>query len=355
MATLTRGYTFGSTETVTSAKLSALVDNGSVSNIGRADVSSTSSLITKQSTAPSAPSTGEFWFDTTLNLLRRWDGSAWQVVARGVVRTADATFAVGEVACVDTGTAGRVSKTTSTSSHSRIVGIAAEVISSGSSGVFLTDGLATVLVTAATSLGQLLVMSAATSGSTDPVSPNATDTGVVGTALSTTAGAGSVTAYLKTASAGVAMAPVAADAIAAGNAPTSSNPFLTQSALQVAHFASLSTTGTTPVGTGAVGFTPKIAFVVGVLAGAADSGFVGIVTGTGSAAKSVAFSAVTTIGASVDANAAGGRSVTGSAGTSHTTDLDCTAFSSSDIEFTPAANVAGGTWTLHVVVLGTLP
>jgi hypothetical protein len=40
MATVSRGYTFGATETVTNAKLHALVDSGSVSDISNADIAS---------------------------------------------------------------------------------------------------------------------------------------------------------------------------------------------------------------------------------------------------------------------------------------------------------------------------
>lgn len=40
MATITKGYSFGATETVTSAKLSTLVDSASISNIVEADISS---------------------------------------------------------------------------------------------------------------------------------------------------------------------------------------------------------------------------------------------------------------------------------------------------------------------------
>lgn len=41
MATLSRGYTFGSTEQVTSSKLHSLVDSGAVSNIATVDISNT--------------------------------------------------------------------------------------------------------------------------------------------------------------------------------------------------------------------------------------------------------------------------------------------------------------------------
>ena len=40
MATITKGYTFGATETVTSAKLATLVDSATISNIVAADISS---------------------------------------------------------------------------------------------------------------------------------------------------------------------------------------------------------------------------------------------------------------------------------------------------------------------------
>lgn len=44
MANLSKGYTFGATETVTNAKLHALVDDGSVSGIVNADIAADASI-----------------------------------------------------------------------------------------------------------------------------------------------------------------------------------------------------------------------------------------------------------------------------------------------------------------------
>jgi hypothetical protein len=38
-----------------------------------------SNLITARETAPSAPVTGDIWFDTTTDEWKRWDGTAWIV------------------------------------------------------------------------------------------------------------------------------------------------------------------------------------------------------------------------------------------------------------------------------------
>ena len=81
MATLTRGQTFTASDTVTNTKLHNLVDLGTVADINRADASTATSFVTISGTAPSAPKTGELWFDTGAGLLKYWSGSAWTAVS----------------------------------------------------------------------------------------------------------------------------------------------------------------------------------------------------------------------------------------------------------------------------------
>lgn len=62
MAQLVAGYIFGSTETVTAAKLAALVNSGSVTGITQADLASSQGLVFTGTSAPS--DTDQLWIDT---------------------------------------------------------------------------------------------------------------------------------------------------------------------------------------------------------------------------------------------------------------------------------------------------
>ena len=112
----------------------------------------------------------------------------------------------------------------------------------------------------------------------------------------------------------------------------------------------LSTTGTTPVSTGALTFEPKVALVLGVQT-FVSGGFVGFATGTGALAKSLAFALPSGTTMSLDADSAGGASV-GTPGLAHARDLDVTNFAKAapGIEFTPVLGL--GTVTLKVLVFG---
>lgn len=77
MATFTRGKTFAVDETVTNTKLHQLVDNGSISDIVRADFNSVTSPVTASASALSTPQTGEIWFDTANVKMKVYNGTVW--------------------------------------------------------------------------------------------------------------------------------------------------------------------------------------------------------------------------------------------------------------------------------------
>jgi hypothetical protein len=80
MADLSRGYTFGATETVTNTKLHSLVDDGSVSNIAQADIVASSGLVITSASNPS--DTDALWIDSSgTRVLKFHDGSDWSRVS----------------------------------------------------------------------------------------------------------------------------------------------------------------------------------------------------------------------------------------------------------------------------------
>ena len=68
MATLSKGYTFGSTETVTDTKLHNLVDDGSISNIVNADIGAAASIaLSKLALSDNATLSGDITFTGTVD------------------------------------------------------------------------------------------------------------------------------------------------------------------------------------------------------------------------------------------------------------------------------------------------
>lgn len=116
----------------------------------------------------------------------------------------------------------------------------------------------------------------------------------------------------------------------------------------------LSTAGTTAVSTGALGFDPVVIWVVGIVSDAGDiRAFNGFATGTGTAARSIAWgdSGAVNEELSIDADAVGGKANLSSVDSlSHAIDLDITAFAAANITFTPASGISA--WTFKVLVLG---
>lgn len=104
MATLSAGYVFGASETVTNAKLASLVNSGTVTGITQADMTTGIGTIATQGSAPS--DTDSLWLDTSFSpyALKFYNGSAWVPVARwGQLRNNTAQSATaGMVVVIDT-------------------------------------------------------------------------------------------------------------------------------------------------------------------------------------------------------------------------------------------------------------
>lgn len=163
MATITRGKTFGATEQVTNSKLHQLVDSATITNLTSADVDGSAGQLTIiQGSAPSSPSAGWLWYDTTNAVLRMYDGGTWQLVSRGYSYTnqSGGTLAAGDVVVFDTGNDSSVT-TTTTVSDADVVGV---VIIGGADGAtvhVITEGYCpAVTVSGSTSPGDYLFASA---------------------------------------------------------------------------------------------------------------------------------------------------------------------------------------------------
>lgn len=152
--TVTRGYTFGATETVTNTKLHTLVDSATVSALTQAAM--TAGVITVSGSAPSSPSTGHAWFDTSLGAgygtLRIYDNGEWKAVAEGFIALNNGlTAAQGAPVRIDTSVTSnqagaRMAVVRGTAPSAGVVqqqipiGVLAEQIVNGGVGVVLTRG-----------------------------------------------------------------------------------------------------------------------------------------------------------------------------------------------------------------------
>lgn len=90
-STVTRGKTFTSTETVTHTKLHSLVDDADVTGLKLGAFGSTIRPITIAATAPSSPTEGDFWYDTSTLLLKQSRSSVWVTLPNIVYLGAEST------------------------------------------------------------------------------------------------------------------------------------------------------------------------------------------------------------------------------------------------------------------------
>lgn len=81
MATITRGYTFGATETVTNTKLHSLVDSATISGIVAADIAS--GAITGPKIAMGSDAQGDILYHNGTNYARLAAGTAGQALTTG--------------------------------------------------------------------------------------------------------------------------------------------------------------------------------------------------------------------------------------------------------------------------------
>ena len=193
-ATVSRGYTFTSTEQVTNTKFHTLIDSATIANIDRSNFDlTTTSPVHIGSSSPSSPAAGHLWYDTSNSLLRLYDGSIFQPVSRGYSYTnrSGSSVSAGDVVIIDTANASSVKKTT-TASSPLAFGVVLVGAADAASCIVITEGYCPALtVTGSTSIGQYLITST-TSAKADPITNIAT--GAFARAL--TASASSVAAQV---------------------------------------------------------------------------------------------------------------------------------------------------------------
>jgi hypothetical protein len=196
-ATLTKGKTFTASEEVTNTKLHQLVDSGTVTNITQADVAGGEGIVRRNTTAPS--DVDQLWTDTSFTkpILKASDGTNWQSVDYCHVRLTNqsgATRNAGDVVIVDSSNNSAFT-TTTTSSHDNVIGIVLEQITAASTGlVAVCGGAYTVNVAAAVTRGNFLITTT-TAGQADDVA--ALEDGIFAVAITSSAGAGTVQAIMR--------------------------------------------------------------------------------------------------------------------------------------------------------------
>lgn len=194
MATFTTGNSWSPGDEVTAAKLNLMISGMTVSDLNRSEVSATTRVVTTGTSAPSTPSEGELWWDTTNDILHVYTGTKWQSISRqfSVVLTCQTNANAGDVVILDTGNASSVD-TTTTATSTGVVGVLAEAVTGApASGCVIVSGLATVNVTGTTAIGDYLFTST-TAGQADPSATYAE--GAFARALTADSG-GAVTAIL---------------------------------------------------------------------------------------------------------------------------------------------------------------
>lgn len=212
MATVTRGYTFGSTEQVTNTKLHTLVDSATVSNIAAADFVSGVGTVTSSTSAPSA--TDGLWVDTntTPPTLKIYNGTIWVPADELNILTnkSGISLSPGAVTVISTGTAESVT-TTSAQGNVSWRGIALQTVSNNATGVFKAQGyVPAITLETSASAGCFLITSTATGKAVQAASGTAGIFAVV-----TTAGTASAAGYLfGAASQSSSYIPTAANALA---------------------------------------------------------------------------------------------------------------------------------------------
>ena len=233
MATITRGFTFAANELVTNTKLHNLMDAGTVSLIDRSDADpANTSFIHIGSSSPGSPYTGLHWFDTSTEVLRRYDGTDFQPVANGIVLTnrSGGNVVKGDPVVIDTGNDTSFD-TTTTANNQGVLGVAAETISDTSTGVIIVSGRHVVNVTGSGTRGDYLQTS------TTPGAAKASTTQDSGT-FARLLVSGSASLLDSVVDAGNSSSQVSSDindALTGATTPSSSNVFLTENDIPTAN------------------------------------------------------------------------------------------------------------------------
>lgn len=193
-ASVTRGYTFGSTELVTHTKLHSLVDSATITGIDQSNLAASIGTVTRSASAPS--DTDALWLDTTTMVLKLYNGTEWVPAGPYALLTnkSGSQRVAGDVVIVDVSTAG--SFTTTTSANNQLVaGVVMETIANNADGVIALPGarVTTLSVTATTAIGDYLTTSTTAAAAIPSATPGK---GVFAIALASRSGVGTITEAL---------------------------------------------------------------------------------------------------------------------------------------------------------------
>ena len=191
-AVITRGKTFGATETVTNTKLHQLVDSATIAGIDGSNMASGSGVVVRSTSAPS--NTDSLWVDTNQSppVLKRYTGAEWQPTGSFALLTnkSGSTRSAGDVVVADT-TADGCFTTSTSGADIKVIGIVMESIANNSEGVVALSGarVTNINCDAAVSRGQFL-KSSTTAAKASPTSTG--EVGVFAIALSSLGSAGAL-------------------------------------------------------------------------------------------------------------------------------------------------------------------
>lgn len=164
-AILASGKNFTANEQVTPAKLYEIIEGADISNLGITETASGSTLLVSSGSAPS--NIKSIWFDTTLRLTRVNNGASWHAVGRGVYlsNVSGGALVAGDIVVASSVTSASFTTTTTANQTAPMpIGILAENIANGASGIVLTHGLVFVNFAAFAGSGQFYFATSTTGG-----------------------------------------------------------------------------------------------------------------------------------------------------------------------------------------------
>lgn len=147
MATVTRGKTYGATETVTNTNLHQLVDSATVTAIVSANFTLTTTNPVHIGTSAPSDSNQRPWYDTTNDVFRIKDNAGvYQPVSRGHFFTnkSGGTLAAGDVVIIDTSNDNAIT-TTTTADDALVFGVILVGAADNAEVIVVTEGFCPAL------------------------------------------------------------------------------------------------------------------------------------------------------------------------------------------------------------------
>lgn len=161
--TISAGYTFGATETVTNEKLRQLIESATITKIARANLDSGFYGVTSAASQPSGMGTGEPWYDTSEGRLKVYNGSSAQSVSKDLESSftyndpaSEGNLTVNEVVVLDTSADNSVTQTT-TERNEDVVGVCLDSsVADSASARIIREGIANIKCETGVTRGQYL-------------------------------------------------------------------------------------------------------------------------------------------------------------------------------------------------------